>query len=107
MSLPLSLFFSLLLIILGLHVSLSVITANTTKDFYDLQDEDEGHSPLYEDSDPKEIWKEEDKLFLNDEGDHVYYDRAIIEKKNFRRKNPHVPLSRIRSLRRFLSNPKN
>lgn len=40
-----------------------------------------------------------DSQYLDDDGNHTYYDRSIIKKKNFRRLNPKV--KNLRSFRRL------
>lgn len=39
--------------------------------------------------------------FINDEGNHVYYDRSIIEKSQFSRNNPKVPAHKLRTFSRL------
>lgn len=40
-----------------------------------------------------------DSQYLDEDGDHVYYERSLIEKKEFRRKHPDINnLRTIRSL---------
>lgn len=42
--------------------------------------------------------------FLNEEGDHLYYDRSIIEKKEFAKKHPDV--KNVRSFSRLFGGRK-
>ncbi len=42
---------------------------------------------------------EREEGFLDEEGDHSYYDRHLIEKKEFKRRNPDV--KDVRSLKRL------
>lgn len=37
-----------------------------------------------------------DKEYLNEEGDHTYYERSLIEKKEYARRHPN-----IKDIRRF------
>lgn len=57
--------------------------------------------------DNEEIWQSDPNEFINEEGDHIYYERSIIEKKFFRMKHPETPLSNLRTFSRLLSFPKN
>lgn len=41
-----------------------------------------------------------EKELYNEDGDHLYYDRSIIEKKEFRKEHPEV--KNVRSLRRLI-----
>ena len=41
-----------------------------------------------------------DKHFINDEGDHIYYDESMIEKKIFMKQNPEV--KDIRTIKRLI-----
>ena len=41
--------------------------------------------------------------FLDVDGDHSYYDRAIIEKKCFHHRHPNVKPSELRTFRRLFS----
>ena len=43
-----------------------------------------------------------DSQYLDEDGDHVYYERSLIEKKDFRRRNPHI--TNLRSFSRLLRN---
>jgi len=43
--------------------------------------------------------KVSDRQYLDDDGDHIYYDRASIEKKTFARNNPGV--RDVRTFRRL------
>lgn len=43
------------------------------------------------------------KDFLNQDGDHTYYERSIIEKKEFLRKHPEAK-GKLRTLRRLFHN---
>lgn len=45
---------------------------------------------------------DDDATYRDENGRHTYYERSIIEKDDFHRKNPDVPYSEIRSLRRLL-----
>ncbi len=40
-----------------------------------------------------------DSQYLDEDGDHIYYDRSLIEKKLFRRRFPHI--TDIRSFSRL------
>lgn len=40
-----------------------------------------------------------DKQYINEDGDHTYYDRSLIEKKEFAAQHPEV--KDVRSLRRL------
>ncbi len=42
-----------------------------------------------------------DSQYYNADGDHIYYDRSLIEKKQFQRRFPHI--TNLRSLSRFFS----
>ena len=46
---------------------------------------------------------DKDTDFLDEEGDHKYYDRSIIEKKNFSRRHPEISDDEVRSLRRLFN----
>ena len=39
-----------------------------------------------------------DRKYRNEEGDHLYYDQSIIEKKEFRRRFPHSAIRSFRNL---------
>ena len=41
-----------------------------------------------------------DKQFINDEGDHIYYDKSMIEKKKFMKQNPEV--KDVRTIKRLI-----
>lgn len=43
-----------------------------------------------------------DSQYLDEDGDHVYYERSLIKKKVFRRRNPHI--TNLRSFSRLLRN---
>ncbi len=43
---------------------------------------------------------EEDKLYRNKNGDHIYYDQSIIEKKKFQRLHPKEAARTFRRLLR-------
>lgn len=43
-----------------------------------------------------------DKEYKNEEGDHVYYDRSLIEKKEYKRQNPNA--EQPRNLANFFRN---
>lgn len=45
--------------------------------------------------------KDDDSPFRDENGNHTYYERSIIEKDEFHRNNPEIPYSDIRSLRRL------
>lgn len=40
-----------------------------------------------------------DSQYLDEDGDHIYYDRSLIEKKIFRRMFPHI--TNLRSLKQL------
>lgn len=40
-----------------------------------------------------------DSQYYDENGDHIYYDRSLIEKKIFRKKYPHI--TNIRTLNSF------
>lgn len=40
-----------------------------------------------------------DRQYINEDGDHVYYDKGLIEKKNFAKHHPEV--NDVRSFRRL------
>ncbi len=42
-----------------------------------------------------------DSQYYNPDGDHIYYDRSLIEKKQFQRRFPHI--KNLRSLSRLFS----
>lgn len=46
-----------------------------------------------------------DRQFINEDGDHVYYDKGLIEKKNFAKNHPEV--KDVRSFPRLLGKIKN
>ena len=52
-----------------------------------------------EDTEPQD--DDNDNPFLNKEGNHIYYDRSLIEKEKFIRKNPEIPEAQLRTWRRF------
>ena len=39
-----------------------------------------------------------DKKYLNDEGFHLYYDKSIIEKKEFKRRFPNMAIRKFSHL---------
>lgn len=45
-----------------------------------------------------------DSQYLDEDNDHVYYDRSIIEKKQFRKNNPDA--GELRTFRRLFKGPK-
>lgn len=45
----------------------------------------------------------ENDKFSNEDGDHVYYERSIIEKKEFAKKHPEV--KGLRTFSRLLKHP--
>ncbi len=54
-------------------------------------------------SDERKI-DEIDKQYINEDGDHVYYDRRLIEKKKFAKAHPEV--KDVRSFRRLFKGEK-
>ena len=44
----------------------------------------------------------DDELFQTLEGNHIYYERSLIEKSRFIRKNPDISPDQLRTLSRFL-----
>ena len=40
--------------------------------------------------------------FLDEDGNHVYYDRSVIEKTKFHLSNPDIPENEIRSFKRLI-----
>ena len=45
-----------------------------------------------------------DSQYLDEDNDHVYYDRSIIEKKQFRKNNPDA--GELRTFKRLFKGPK-
>lgn len=45
----------------------------------------------------------EHSFYHDEDGLHVYYDRSLIEKINFLRRHPSIPLKSIRSLKRLFT----
>lgn len=45
-------------------------------------------------------WQDFDAKYYDEEGDHVYYDRSLMEKKGYVRRFPHNA-SKIRTLRQL------
>lgn len=43
--------------------------------------------------------REKEEGFLDEDGDHSYYDRHLIDKKEFKRQNPEV--NNLRTLKRL------
>lgn len=48
--------------------------------------------------------KADENGFLNSDGDHIYYDRSLIEKKRFQREHPEA--KEVRTFRRIFSGNK-
>lgn len=48
--------------------------------------------------------QQENDDFLDEHGRHVYYDRSLIKKEKFKKENPDVPFSEIRSIKRIFKN---
>ena len=40
--------------------------------------------------------------FLNEDGDHEYYDRSLIEKKNYFKKHPDKSRKEVRSIKNLI-----
>lgn len=38
----------------------------------------------------KRDFEENNRTFLDEDGDHSYYDRSLIEKKEFRKRHPEI-----------------
>ena len=51
----------------------------------------------------KDYGVKENSDFRDSDGDHIYYDRAVIEKKRFFRMHPRIPENEVRSLHRLLN----
>ena len=42
-----------------------------------------------------------DAEFIDENGNHIYYERSLIEKKKFHQQNPDIPFSSLRTFRRL------
>lgn len=53
------------------------------------------------------LQKNKDEDIRDDQGNHPYYERSIIEKEQFKKNNPEVSDKEIRSFRRLIQNLRN
>lgn len=49
-------------------------------------------------------WQDFDAKYYDEEGDHVYYDRSLMEKKWYMRRFPHN-VGKIRTFRHLFNHP--
>lgn len=45
--------------------------------------------------------EENEELFLDDDGNHIYYERSIIRKKQYLRMHPEIREEELRTMTRF------
>ena len=47
-----------------------------------------------------------DADFIDENGNHIYYERSLIEKALFHKRNPQIPYSELRSFKRLFRRTK-
>ena len=83
-----------------------IVTFQVVRSYSDMRFDSylyDGEGSVLDEISEDEIWKSDPNEFIDSNGDHVYYERAIIEKKLFKDLNPEVPPTSLRSFARLMT----